>query len=289
MLSITFYGVRGSTPTCDPGVVGYGGNTSCVLVSVPGESPIILDLGTGLRRLGVDLQSWIGDDRPLEATALVSHLHWDHIQGIPFFVPILTAGSKIHVVGPPQKKSSLEQAVAEFIRPPLFPVSLKELPGEMVFSEMEDETFFVGSAKVTAFPVAHVGATNGYRVDVESSSVAYISDHQQPSLDPFCVPNDVVEKCQGVDVLIHDAQFDSSEFAKRRDWGHCTAEFALALAVKAGARRLVLFHHDPNHDDKWVEASVKETQAKAPEGLEVLGAAEGLHLTSEVVRQPATL
>lgn len=281
MFSVKFYGVRGSTPSCEPGIMGYGGNTSCVLVSIPDENPIILDLGTGLRALGRDLQDHIrrSGSLPLAATALLTHLHWDHIQGLPFFGPILEAGSDMEIVGPPQLGSGLERAVREFMRPPLFPVSIDALPGKLLFKEVTNRTFTVGSARVTAFPVPHVGATNGYRIEVEGSSIAYIPDHQQPTSDPTDVPSDVVENCKGVDYLIHDSQYDAEEFATRSDWGHCTAEFAVALAAASGAKNLVLFHHDPAHDDQWLDAAVASAQTIAPEGLTILGAYEGLEVT----------
>lgn len=282
MLSIDFYGVRGSTPSCDPGIVGFGGNTSCVLVSVPDEDPIVLDLGTGLRGLGLDLmaKAELSQPEPMSITALVTHLHWDHVQGLPFFAPILRDGCEMSIIGPPQVGSGLERAVREFMRPPLFPVSIDTLPGQLTFTESTNRTFAVGSASITAFPVPHVGATNGYRIDSGLGSVAYLPDHQQPTLDPNVVPADVVRSCHGVDVLIHDSQYSAAEFASRSDWGHCTAEFAVAMATASEAKRLVLFHHDPTHDDMWIKESVQRAQDIAPDGMTVLAASEGLSLTS---------
>ncbi len=282
MLSVEFFGVRGSTPSCDPEIIGFGGNTSCVLVSVPDEDPIVLDLGTGLRSLGLNLtaKADIAQSEPMAVTALLTHLHWDHVQGLPFFAPILRDDFEMTIVGPPQVGSGLERAIREFMCPPLFPVSIDALPSQLNFVESTNRTFSVGSATITAFPVPHVGATNGYRIDVGMASVAYLPDHQQPTLDPTVVPEDVVRNCLGVDLLIHDSQYSASEFASRSDWGHCTAEFAVAMAKECKAKRLVLFHHDPSHDDRWIEASVRRAQNIAPEGLTVLGASEGLSVTS---------
>ena len=279
MLNATFYGVRGSTPCSCDSTRGFGGNTSCVLVDVPGEAPIICDLGTGVRYLGRDIGAQgLGAD--FTATALVSHLHWDHIQGVPFFLPVLQAGSKLEIVGPRQRGSSLEAEFAKFVTPPAFPVPIADLPGEITYREATGETLEIGSATVNCFPVEHVGATNGYRIDAGSGSLAYISDHQQPLDGSHDVPDDVVEACRDVDILVHDAQFDAEEFSVRSNWGHCTPDFALELARRSGAKRLVLFHHDPSHDDAWVAATVDRIQGEAGSELAVIGAAEGLCLAS---------
>lgn len=279
MLSATFYGVRGSTPCSCPSTSGFGGNTSCVLVAVPGEAPIICDLGTGVRYLGRDINEQ-GLLSGFTATALISHLHWDHIQGVPFFLPVLREGSRLEIVGPRQPDSTLEVEFKNFVRPPAFPVAISDLPGEIVFRDATDETIEIGSATVRCFGVEHVGPTNGYRIDAGDGSLAYISDHQQPEDGSLEVPDDVVEACEGVDVLIHDAQFDAEEFAARSDWGHCTPDFALELARRSGAKRLVLFHHDPAHDDAWVAGTVERIQAAAGSDITVIGGSEGLCLTS---------
>lgn len=279
MLNATFYGVRGSTPCSCESTREFGGNTSCVLIDIPGEAPIICDLGTGLRYLGRDLAEQ-GRADGFVGTALISHLHWDHIQGTPFFRPLLTDGSTLDIVGPPQDASTLGAEFRQFLRPPAFPVALDQLPGEVRFRESVDEVIQVGSASVSCFSVPHVGPTNGYRIDVGSASLAYISDHQQPFDGSHDVPESLVGWCRDVDILVHDAQFDAEEFKVRSDWGHCTADFALELAKRAGARRLVLYHHDPSHDDAWVRGTVKRIQEAAGDGIVVIGAAEGLSLQS---------
>lgn len=280
MLTVTFYGVRGSTPCSCDDTRAHGGNTSCVLVEVEGEvAPIILDLGTGARYLGADLVAR-HPEGSVRATALVTHLHWDHIQGIPFFKPLLVAGNEVEIVGPPQGANSIGAELTSFLRPPAFPVPLDQLPGRISFRDAANETFQLGSARVTVFDVPHVGATNGYRIDAGGGSIAYISDHQQPLDGSHDVPNHIVEACAGVDVLIHDAQYDAAEFAQRANWGHCTPDFALELARRAGARRLVLYHHDPSHDDDWVSGTVARIQAAAGPSIEVIGASERLSLHS---------
>lgn len=284
MLSATFYGVRGSTPCSGESTRHFGGNTSCVLVEIPGEAPIICDLGTGLRYLGLDLvrrPRWSGTASDgFRATALVSHLHWDHIQGTPFFKPLLADGTVLDIIAPRQGDSTVESEFYRFVRPPVFPVALEQLPGDVRFRDTTDDVLELGSAIVRCFEVPHVGPTNGYRIDVGSASLAYISDHQQPMDGSLDVQESLVAACRGVDILVHDAQFDAVEFDQRPDWGHCTPEFALELARRCGARRLVLFHHDPAHDDDWVRAAVARTQLEAGPEIEVIGAAEGLRLRS---------
>lgn len=276
MIDVTFYGVRGSTPCSGPAISRYGGNTSCVLVQVPGELPIICDLGTGLRYFG----DAFGTAQPFVGTALVSHLHWDHIQGLPFFSPVLRPGADLQIVGPVQDDHSLDEAFAYGLTPPLFPVSLDDLPGNIRFRETSSGCFSLGSAAVTVFPVTHVGPTNGYRIDCGSASVAYISDFQQPEDGSLAVSKRVAETCRGVDVLIHDAQYNPDEFAKKSNWGHCTVQYAVEVALAAEARRLVLYHHDPAHDDDWVDEARDYAAGLAGSACEVIAASEGLTLSS---------
>lgn len=274
MLDVTFFGVRGSTPCSGPLVARYGGNTSCVVVEVPGEDPIVCDLGTGVRCYGVEL----GDGRPFRGTALLTHLHWDHIQGLPFFGPILRQGSQLDIVGPVQSGRSLEEAISAALAPPVFPVPLWELPGEIRVREAGEGCFAVGSAAVTAFAVPHVGPTNGYRIDAGGVSVAYVSDLQQPVDGSLSPPAEVVELCRGVDVLIHDAQYAPDEFARKSTWGHCTVRYAVEMARVAEVGRLVLYHHDPLHDDAWIDRALEGAMAAAAGAFDVVAAEEGLVL-----------
>ena len=272
---MTFYGVRGSTPCPCEGNRRYGGNTACVALESPGSEPVVLDLGTGLRYWGQTQP----DDGSFRGSALITHLHWDHIQGLPFFVPIDRHGARLDVYGPPQDGSTLEEAFEGFMRPPYFPVRFGELRGDIAFHDIAAGELAVGDAKVTIDSVPHIGATNGYRVELGGASVAYVSDHQQPRDGTFEVASSVLGLCEGVDLLIHDAQYSPDEFAAKAHWGHCTVEYALEVARRAGCRRLVLFHHDPSHDDDTVDRLVSVAQAAAGPDLEVIGAAEGLTIS----------
>jgi ribonuclease BN (tRNA processing enzyme) len=269
--------VRGSCPCPSDDNVRYGGNTASVLLRSDGDgAPLLLDLGTGVRRLPV------APDVPFRATALVTHLHFDHIQGLPFFPAVLDDAARLDIYAPAQAEGSVEAAFAGLIRPPYFPVPLASLAAELYFWEVSSDAFAVGAAKVTARPVPHVGPTAGYRIEQNGLSVTYISDHQAPvDAGSGAVADTVLELCDGVDLLIHDAQYTAEEFAAKPDWGHSTVDYAVRVATEAGARRLVLFHHDPAHDDATLDRFLEQAQSRsrANGGPEVLAAAEGLSLT----------
>jgi phosphoribosyl 1,2-cyclic phosphodiesterase len=276
MLNVTFYGVRGSTPCpCDDNR-RYGGNTACVALEAPGVDPIVLDLGTGLRYWGQTLPH----DGSFRGAALITHLHWDHVQGLPFFVPIDRPGASLDIYGPTEEGlESLESAFEEFMRPPYFPVRFNDLRGDIRFHDVADADLAVGDFKVRVRAVPHVGKTNGYRVELDGVSVAYVSDHQQPQDGSHTVSHDVVELCDGVDLLIHDAQYTPDEFAQKSHWGHCTVEYAVAVAHETRVKRLALFHHDPSHDDDAVDRMRDRALAAARSigaQCEIVAASEGL-------------
>jgi phosphoribosyl 1,2-cyclic phosphodiesterase len=275
-VNVNFFGVRGSTPCACPELARYGGNTACVALEAPGHDPVVLDLGTGLRFWG-ETQPQDGSFR---GAALVTHLHWDHVQGLPFFVPVLRPGAHLDIYGPAPEGSSLEAAFREFLRPPFFPVEIDALDGEIVFHDLLDEDLVVGDAKVRSRAVPHVGRTAGYRVELAGTTVAYISDHQAPQDGSFDIADGVLELCDGVDLVIHDAQYTPAEFAQKAHWGHCTIEYAVHVAAEAGARRLALFHHDPSHDDDTIDRLAADAiDLGAERGVEVVAASEGLTIS----------
>lgn len=269
--------MRGSTPCDSEENRRYGGNTSCVVIDEPGEIPIVLDLGTGVRFYG--LSDSITE--PFVGLALVSHLHWDHVQGLPFFTAINRPGARLEVVGPRQEGLSLEDAVRGFMRPPYFPVELDALVGTITFTEMWDSTIERGGFRIRSALVPHVGPTVGFRIEHGTTSIAYVSDHQQPGCGATRVDPGVLELCEGVDLLIHDAQFSDSEFASKHDWGHCTVDYAVHVAATAGAKTLALFHHDPLHDDDLIdELTLMAATTGATRGVgSVIAAYEGLSLS----------
>ncbi|MEZ5266126.1 MAG: MBL fold metallo-hydrolase [Acidimicrobiales bacterium] len=275
-LLVRFFGVRGSTPCCSPEVHQYGGNTSCVVVEAPGAHPILLDLGTGCRIYGESLDPAV----PFRATALVSHLHWDHVQGLPFFGPAPRPGSHIDLLAPPPGSGmTLGEALDTCLRPPFFPVTVAELPGTITVREAEPGgTFPLGPVTVTARTVPHVGPTAGFRLEWEGASLAYIPDHQQPGEHAEQVDEQVLALARGVDLLIHDAQYTPEEFAAKSNWGHSTVPYAVEVARRAEARTLALFHHDPLHDDATVDQLLGEARLQAGCGFDVIAAREGLTL-----------
>ncbi|MCU1345819.1 MAG: hypothetical protein JWL70_2085 [Acidimicrobiia bacterium] len=275
---VTFYGVRGSTPCPGPDTRHYGGNTSCVAIERPGGNPLLLDLGTGLRYFGNTLAL----DGTFRGAALVTHLHWDHVQGLPFFAPVLREGSQLDVYGPSNETGSLAESFRRFVSPPLFPIELDTLPGSIRLHECADEELEIDGLEVTVRPVPHLGPTNGYRISDGTTSIAYVSDHQQPLDGGSVVADSVLELVDGVDLLIHDAQYTVAEFEGRSNWGHCTVDYACQVAVQAGAKKLALFHHDPGHSDLVLDELLECARRWGDSvGIEVVCASEGLALSFE--------
>jgi phosphoribosyl 1,2-cyclic phosphodiesterase len=277
LVNVTFYGVRGSTPCPCDGNQRYGGNTSCVGIEVPGHEPIGLDLGTGLRFWGEQLP-WDGSFR---GHALVTHLHWDHVQGLPFFVPINRPGASLDIYAPFHDDLSVAEHFDQFMKPPYFPVTLDALAGDIRFHGLGDEDVAIGDAKVRARFIPHVGSTLGYRVEIAGVSIAYLPDHQQPLDGTMSIAEGVLELCDGADLLIHDAQYTPEEFELKAHWGHCTVDYALHVGREAGVKRLALFHHDPDHQDHIIDRlldEARETEAGRMIG-EVVAAHEGLTIS----------
>ena len=277
-MNIVFHGVRGSTPCHSPEVQRYGGNTSCVSLHAPGQAPLVFDLGTGLRYFGGALH-----DDVAEINVLVSHLHWDHIQGLPFLPQLQRSDCSVNIWAPAQgdgrtAHESLDAAITQ----PMFPVSLAQFGAKISVFDVKasDELcqWRIGAFDVRAADVPHIGPTLGYRVSLEGRSVVYISDHQEPSDSSQFAP-EVLELCDKADVLIHDAQFTDVDYVGREHWGHCRIDYAFSLAVSAGVATLVLFHHDPSRSDDELDAIEAEYKVRGLEhGVEVVVAREGTEM-----------
>jgi len=273
-VKVTFHGVRGSTPCHGDDIARYGGNTSCVSVDLPDTDPVVFDLGTGLRYFGATQPN----DGSFRGTCLLTHLHWDHTQGLPFFTPMLHPGAELDVYAPVQEDGrSVAEVFGSTIHPPLFPISLDQFPGTFRFHDVADETFRRGPVTVMSRLVPHVGNTLGFRIEWNGISIAYLSDHQQPYDGSMRASDGALELARGVDLLIHDSQYTPDEFAMKFNWGHCTVDYALWFAQEAGAKRLALFHHDPTrHDDAIDALGACAIDAGRRVGLEVVAAREGL-------------
>lgn len=277
MVNVTFYGVRGSTPCPSDANQRYGGNTSCVGIDVAGQPPLALDLGTGLRFWGEHLPQ----DGTFHGHVLVTHLHWDHVQGLPFFVPVNREGATLDIYAPRQPDGTVADHFAEFMCAPYFPIGIDALAGQIRFHDLVDDDLVVGDAKVRARWVPHIGPTLGFRVETGGASIVYLPDHQEPLDGSGRIAQEVLELCDGADLVIHDAQYTADEFERKSCWGHCSVDYALHVAREAGARRLALFHHDPDHHDELVDRildDARDSRDGAHLG-EVIAAYEGLTIS----------
>ncbi len=248
-----FWGARGSLASPGPDTIRYGGNTSCVEVRPEDGGLVILDSGTGIRALGASLDG----TAPKRIDILLSHLHLDHLEGLGFFAPLWDPATELHIWGPSSPIRSLSDRISQYLSPPLFPVRLAEVPARVHLHDAPDEPWSLGSAKVIARPIIHRGPTVGYRIEDGGRSLAYLTDHEPAlSVDLSSVAPEWVsglDVAVGADVLIHDCQYTEEEYPDRAGFGHSSTKHVADFARLAGAHRLLLFHHDPNHTDDQLE------------------------------------
>src|SRR5436305_1714831 len=258
-MKLKIWGARGSVPAPGPETMRYGGNTSCVELTLSDESTLILDAGTGIRNLGLALRSTEG---PIHV--LLTHLHLDHIQGLMFFAPAFHPDAEIVIWGPASPEASLCDRIARYISAPLAPVEVRELP--FSFREAEPMEWEIGSARIRAQLVNHRGPTLGYRIEEEDASLCYIPDHE-PSLGaPLSQLDDDwisgFELAKDASLLVHDCQYTDHEYPQHVGWGHCALSDALEFGHRTGAKRMLLFHHDPLHTDEFLVAFGGEVAAR---------------------------
>jgi ribonuclease BN (tRNA processing enzyme) len=306
-MKVRFWGVRGSIPVPGPTTNRYGGNTSCVEVRPRGGDAFIIDAGTGIRRLGKQLMEGRFGEGAGTAHILISHTHWDHIQGMPFFSPLYTRGNRMHVYARQSGDQHLQAVFASQTQDPYFPVPISAVRASLEFHDLFEGTRFeVGTTTVRCTRLNHPWVALAYRLDADGASVVYCSDtapfidvlleHEfvatPPKLGTPLPPAiahklsdmraDLVTMCRGVDVLIYDTQFTVDEYRQRPHWGHSHPDDAIAISREAGVKTLCLYHHAPARTDDAQDAILLATRwaAKvAGDPFDVIAAYEGLELT----------
>ena len=277
-LSVTFWGTRGTIPVPGARTVRHGGNTACVAIRDASGHCLVLDAGTGIRGLGAALREAI----PARVDVLLSHVHWDHIQGLPFFPLLYAGGSDIHIHGPPPDGVSLEAVLGRQMDPAVFPVPPAARSARVTIEETAagaDVT--LPGFHVATCPLSHPGGALGFRISPADGgpSLAYVTDNELGVGGAHRVSQGWRKELEaflsGTTLLIHDGMYTTPEARERSGWGHSSAAEAVALAGATGVRRLILFHHDPDHDDDQVDGLVADARIEAAKGLAIDAAREG--------------
>ena len=292
-MRVTFWGTRGSLAKPGPATVRYGGNTSCVQVETDAGTLIVLDCGTGVHALGQELMR---PGRPVSGHILISHTHWDHIQGLPFFTPLFVSGNRWDIYGPRGLGASLEGTLAGQMQYDYFPVTLDALRADVCYHDLVEGSLEIGEIQVRTRYLNHPALTLGFRLEVDGATLAYICDHEPHARYLATHAGELAGEdlahadfLRGADLVIHDAQYTQGEYPTRAGWGHSTADYAVRICRAAGVPRLALTHHDPLHDDDALDRMMDALLASLDgEGsaLEVFAAREGqvLELTGSAER-----
>jgi phosphoribosyl 1,2-cyclic phosphodiesterase len=270
-MRVKFWGVRGSTPTPQAENLRYGGNTSCVEVRIDGQM-FVFDCGTGFRNLGKSLNAEFAG-KPIYAHIFLSHFHWDHIQGIPFFAPLYENRENHFVFHSSNRSRGLQHAIEEQMSDPYFPVDMSEMAARRKFANIEEDRIAFDHCTIESKWLNHPQGCLGFRIETPQNVVVYATDNEpgHPMFD-----KNVRKLAAGADVLIYDAQYLPEEYeAKKRGWGHSHWREAINIVTESGAKELVLFHHDPDHDDAIIDKVVKTARDHYPK---VTAAAEGMEI-----------
>ena len=262
-MNVKIWGSRGSVPAPGPETARYGGNTSCVQITLDDGRVLVLDAGTGIRGLGMALAA---SKDAVRVEILLTHLHLDHIQGLMFFAPCFSPDSEVVIWGPASPEASLEDRIARYISAPLTPIEVRELPCGVSFRDCPTTEWEIGSARLHAATVTHRGPTLGYRVSEHGRSVCYIPDHELglagplAELEPEWISG--FDLAQGASLLLHDCQYTDAEYTQHLGWGHSSVSDALTFASRTGAENTMLFHHDPLHTDAMLDEMLLGARAR---------------------------
>lgn len=285
-MRVRFWGTRGSIPSCSRETLRYGGNTTCSELRTSAGTVFILDCGSGARELGQHLMA--SQSIAPSGTILLSHLHWDHIHGMPFFAPLFNAGSEWDVYGPSPSHLSLRDALTVQMSPPFFPVHLDSLPATIRFHDLGEDSFQLHDAHVTTQYLNHPGPTLGYRIEVDGAVVVYVCDHEPHGFADSFLAHEFdsidlrhIAFLEGADLVIHDAQYIAKEFRSRRGWGHSVGDYVVEVCRRAGVARVALTHHDPSRSDESIDDYLARLHHAFKGKIavpEIIAAAEGLQL-----------
>lgn len=295
-MRLCFWGTRGSIATPGPSTIRYGGNTSCVELVTKAGQRFIFDSGTGARPLGLDLMA--NAPKPIGATLLLSHTHWDHIQGFPFFIPLFIPGNRFTVCGPLGANSSLPEVLSGQMEFTYFPVELSQLGASISYRDLTEGVYDLDGVRVSTQLLNHPATALGYKIEADGVSILYLCDHEPywenlwrseatpGKLDSILHEGDRRHAAfmQGADVIIHDSQYTPEEYPAKKNWGHSTYSYVAKIAAAAGVKRVFLTHHDPTHDDAFldrIEAEAREVAASLGSPLEISCAREGFEAVFE--------
>ena len=274
-MKATLWGTRGSLATPGSDFIRFGCNTSCVSVEGSEGTLLVLDAGTGIRKLGKSL--------PLDLKRvhiLLTHLHMDHIEGLPFFAPLRRPGVEVNIYGPASTTQSLRKRLLRYLSPPLFPVSLRELLSDVHFYELPSGKIEIGEFTAAAQLVIHYNPTVGFRIQEAHATMTYLPDHEPAFGTRIFPPNKEwtsgYDLAEGVDLLLHDAQYTQEEYQTHAGFGHSSIDQAVHFAELAGAAQFVPIHHDPDHNDDFLDQMITETLSEMRPAFQVTPGKEGM-------------
>jgi len=275
-MKITIWGCRGSLPTPGEQTLKYGGNTTCIELKLDDGTLVVIDAGTGIRKLG---QKLVKDQHLREIYLLLTHSHWDHLMGFPFFLPAYSERHTIHVRGGPIAKESLKKYLSHQMEPPYFPARLNAMKAEFDFTHGIPVVKHFGKSEVIPIPLNHPDGGYGYKIIEGNKVFVFLPDNELDYRhNGSRIKSEYIDFCKGADLLLHDAQYTEGEYEKAHGWGHSPFLSATDLAIRARVKRFGLFHHDPDHSDASIDKIVKACQmviVRRKSSISCFGTSEG--------------